>query len=85
MQAILTKVLGPNNSGAGVRIKAWCDAMSVVIDCPDDVHAGHERAHQLAAHALRDKIGWTGEMRYGGMPRSSKALYCWVFAESEVI
>lgn len=55
MQAIITKYRGPSNTH-GARIFAKCDAGSLSVPYPHELPA--DRAHQLAANALRRKLGW---------------------------
>ena len=75
MKAIETKYLGPTNVRGG-RIKATdCDNNSITIPYPHEYNS--EDAHRHAAYALRDKMGWTGEL-IGG---ATKAGYAWVFVD----
>jgi hypothetical protein len=61
MQAITTKFLAPTNS-RGARIKASCDAGSMIIPFPCGLN--DEQAHAAAAMALVRKLGWTPENGY---------------------
>lgn len=56
MQSILTKFLNPTDF-KGARIKATCDAGSVVIPFPHEYGEG-SKAHALAAMMLVRKLGW---------------------------
>ena len=65
MQAIVTKYLPPTNT-QGSRIKAWCDAGSVIIGYP---HAqGLTEAHAEAVRTLLSKLNWSGSWRMGSAP-----------------
>lgn len=78
MQAIETKYLCPTNS-RGARIKATCAGSSVTISYPYDIsgHARHRQAcHRQAAEALRDKLGWSGDLLGGCLPSGN---YCFIF------
>jgi len=71
-QAIHTKFLGPTDY-RGARIKATCDAGSLTIGYPYQANIG-EDAHRIAAEALRDKLGWTGQLIPGYLPDGSYAF-----------
>lgn len=73
MQAISTKYIGPSNV-RGSRIKATCEAGSLTIGYPHELSG--EDCHRKAAEALRDKLGWQGELIGGG----TQTGYCFVFA-----
>jgi len=77
MQAILTKFMPQTNTKPG-RIKAYCEAGSVVIGYPYEPD-GQEASHRKAAEALRDKMEWSGELVAGALPDSSG--YAFVFIE----
>lgn len=64
-QAIATKYLGPTNH-RGARVKATCDAGSVVVawDHALSVPANHE----AAARALARRLDWTGTWVGGALP-----------------
>ncbi len=73
MKAISTKYIGPTNT-RGSRIKAFdCDNNAVTIPYPYELSG--EDVHRKAAEALRDKMGWTGELIGGG----TKDGYVFVF------
>lgn len=63
-QAILTRYLGPTNH-RGARVKATCDAGSVTV--PWDYAQDPARNHELAAHALCRKLGWSYPFVQGGI------------------
>lgn len=64
MQAIVTKFLGPTNY-RGSRIKARCDAGSVVISL--DYAESVEENHRIAAMTLVKKLGWDGRWIGGSL------------------
>lgn len=73
MKAISTKYIGPTNS-RGSRIKAFdSDNNQVTISYPYELSG--EDVYRKAAEALRDKMGWTGELIGGG----TKDGYVFVF------
>ncbi len=74
MQAIVTKYLGPTEY-RGSRIRAAAEAGSLTIDYPSEARAG-EDAHRVAAEALRDRLGWTGDLAAGYLP---DGRYAFVF------
>jgi hypothetical protein len=63
MQAIITKFLGPTNS-KGPRVKARCDAGSITVNWVGSY--GSDTNHFMAAKALAEKLGWTGDS-YGSL------------------
>lgn len=64
MKAISTKYIGPTNV-RGSRIKAYdSDNNQVTIGYPHELSG--EDVYRKAAEALRDKMGWTGELIGGG-------------------
>lgn len=74
-QAIVTKYLGPTDS-RGSRVKATADAGSITVPWDDrlDVNANHDRA----AVALAKKVGWSGTLLGGGLPRGMGGnVYVW--------
>lgn len=73
MQAIITRYLPPTNT-RGARIKATAAAGSISIPYPHEFYV--EDAHRAAAIALREKLGWTGELTTGCLPSGD---YCHVF------
>ena len=66
-QAIQTKFLGPTNH-RGARIKAFCDAGSVVVSW--NYAVGVPENHALAAEALCQKLGWPINLVGGSLPGS---------------
>jgi hypothetical protein len=73
MKAIQTKYIGPTNF-RGSRIKASDgDKNSITISYPHELSG--EDVHRKAAEALRDKMGWTGNLVGGGL----KNGYVFVF------
>lgn len=65
MQTITVKYLGPTNT-KGTRIKASCEGGSVTVS--RDYSAEVEQDYMRAAKALKDKMGWSGDM-VGGHTR----------------
>jgi hypothetical protein len=75
MKAIQTKYIGPTNF-RGSRIKASDgDKNSITISYPHELSG--EDVHRKAAEALRDKMGWTGNLTGGGL----KNGYVFVFTD----
>jgi hypothetical protein len=73
MKAISTKYMGPTDQ-RGSRIKAYdSDNNQVTISYPHELSG--EDVYRKAAEALRDKMGWTGELIGGG----TKDGYVFVF------
>jgi len=73
MKAIETHYLGATNT-RGSRIKATePDGQSVTIPYPYELSG--EAVHRHAAEALRDRMGWAGELVGGATKRG----YCFVF------
>ena len=79
MQAIQTKYMQPTSTKCA-RIKAWCEAGSIII--PYDYIDEYE-IHRAAAYALRDKLGWVpphyGDIVGGSLPGNDG--YAFVFLE----
>ena len=75
MQAIVTRYHGPTNT-RGSRISATA-ANGERIYLPYDDSLNSDDMHRKAAYALRDKMGWSGEMVGGGLQKGM----CWVFLE----
>ena len=76
MQAIQTKYIGPTNT-KGARIKAACDAGSVIIGYPHELSG--DDCHAKAAMALVRKLGWEdhGESWVcGSLPDNSRVFVC---------
>lgn len=77
MQAIVTKYLGPTNH-RGARVKAQCQAGSIVIPWDDALDT--DANHDAAARALICKLGWDGpyyqqEWYRGGSPKGDGNVY----------
>lgn len=74
MQAIETKYLGPTNT-RGARIKAWCEAGSVVIPFS---YSGPTQVepHREAVEALARKLGWAGKWVLGGVKGGGYVAVC---------
>ena len=70
MKAIQTKCL-PATYTRGARIKAF-DLDGNQVTLPYD-YEGIERMHRKAAYALRDKMGWKGEL-IGGHIKTGMGL-----------
>lgn len=65
-QAIQTKFLGPTNT-RGSRIRAWCEAKSIVVAW--DHSLNQQDNHAAAARAVYEAMGWCGDgftAWYGG-------------------
>ena len=78
MQAISTKFIGPSNV-KGSRYKATNpDGKSVTLS--SDHALNSDRNHLRVAVALRDKMGWKGEL-IGG---ATKDGYAFVFADTDL-
>lgn len=75
MKAIRTHYLGPTNF-RGSRIVATAEGGHRLVVAYDH---GAADPHADAAAALRDSLGWEGEMVGGGLPDGS---WAWVFAAS---
>jgi len=75
MKAIITKYIGATNT-KGARIKAYdMDNNSITIPYPYNLSG--IAVYQKAAIALKDKMGWNGEIVGGGI----KGGYVFVFLE----
>jgi len=76
MQAIITKYLGPTEHKPS-RVKARAaNGQSITMSWHSIDKDNTEDAHRVAAEALRDKLGWTGELIAGG----TKEGFVFVFA-----
>lgn len=78
MVAIKTEYHGPTNY-KGARIIAQANGHRVIISADDSLSA--ENGHKKAAYALRDKMGWKGEL-VGGLITKANGdtdFYAWVF------
>ena len=73
MKAIETTYHGPTNTRGSRIIARDSDGNRVSIPYPHELSG--EAVHRKAAEALRDKMGWTGELIGGGTKRG----YCFVF------
>lgn len=71
-QAIVTKFIGAT-SFRGVRIGARCGDGKLTIEYWNDV--GVDENHWRAAEELRERLGWSGELKGGVMANGD---YCWV-------
>ncbi len=76
MQAIRTRYLGPTDT-RGSRLKAACQGGTLTLPYPYELEG--EQAHRVAAEALRDRLGWSGELVGGHMDTGD---YAFVFARS---
>ena len=65
MQAIVTRFHGPTDT-RGARITASVEGHRLTIPYRHDLNA--EDAHRVAAEALRDRLGWEGELHAGWTP-----------------
>lgn len=81
MQAIQTKFLPPTNM-KGSRVKAWCDAGSLVVSYDYALNAPENHRH--VAEALASKLGWTGQyyssLIGGNLPSGG---YAFVFTQGK--
>lgn len=75
MKAIQTHYLGPTDY-RGSRIVARAEGGNRVV-VPYPYELSGEAVYRVAAEALRDKLGWTGELVGGGLPDGG---YAFVFA-----
>lgn len=73
MKAIETRYHGPTDHRGARIIASDSDGNRVTIGYPHELSG--EAVHRKAAEALRDKMGWTGELIAGG----TKHGYCFVF------
>lgn len=73
MKAIDTKFIGPSNTKGSRYIARDSDGNRVIVKTNFSLNA--DQNHARAAAALRDKIGWKGEM-VGG---ATKTGMCFVF------
>lgn len=72
MKAIETKYIPATNT-LPQRVRAWdCDGNQVTISAG---RLDRADAHRKAAEALRDKMGWTGEMIEGGTKGGSVFVF----------
>lgn len=78
MQAIVTKYHGPSNVKGSRYSATNPDGKRVILST--DYSLSSERNHIRAAVALRDKMGWKGEL-IGG---ATKDGYCFVFANTDL-
>ena len=65
MQAIITKFL-PCTNTKGSRIKATCQAGSIIIDYPHELSG--MACHAKAAYALLSKMHWDYKLVGGQLP-----------------
>lgn len=73
MKAIQTKYHGPTNTRGSRIIADDGDGNRVSISYPYELSG--EDVHRKAAEALREKMGWKGELVGGALKNS----YVWVF------
>ena len=83
MQAIITKYQGPTYT-KGSRVKATCDAGSITLQWDHALNT--QENHEVAAAALRVKLGWGtethGELISGQLPTGA---FCHVFMPKEYV
>ena len=82
MQAITTKFIPPTNF-RGSRIKAQCDAGSLVVSW--NYALDPDANHDAACAALAKRLGWDtyGPWIGGGLPQSNPAHRCYVCVPSK--
>lgn len=73
-KAIETKYHGPTDNRGSRIIASDSDGNRVIMSYRSELNG--DENHKAAAYALRDKMGWDGEL-IGG---STKAGMAWVFA-----
>ena len=71
MQAIITKFL-PCTNTKGSRIKATCQAGSIIIDYPHELSGMN--CHAKAAYALLSKMHWNYKLVGGQLPSHDYAF-----------
>lgn len=76
MQAIQTKFL-PCTNFRGSRVKAWCEAGSIVLSWSHALNV--DENHAKAANALAEARGWTGPA-YGTLVGGSLPAPCHGYA-----
>jgi hypothetical protein len=77
MKAIETHYVGPTNARGARIIAKDSDGNRVIMSYPYELSG--EAVHRKAAEALRDKMGWTGQLLGGG----TKNGYCFVFTDKD--
>lgn len=86
MQAIETKYLGPTNS-RGSRVKATCEAGSVVIEWDDALDSPEN--HDNAVRQLIARLDWAsaarGDWYRGGLKGSRGYVYVCTYATEKVV
>lgn len=82
MQAITTRYLPPTNH-RGSRVKAQCDAGSLVV--PWDYSLNPDENHDAACAALVKHLGWDtyGAWLGGTLPQSNFSHRCYVCVPSK--
>lgn len=75
MKAIETKYFGPSNVRGSRIIASDLDNNKVIKGYDHTLNI--DGNHKAAAYALRDKMGWKGDL-IGG---ATKAGFAWVFTE----
>lgn len=78
MKAIVTRYKGPTNYRGARIIADDGDGNRLTISYPYELSG--EAVHRKAAEALRDKMGWAGELIGGG----TRTGYAFVFAEQSM-
>lgn len=73
MKAISTKYRGPTDTRGGRIIASDSDNNRVTIPYPHELNS--DDAHRKAAEALREKMGWTGELIEGGTKGGSVFVF----------
>jgi hypothetical protein len=87
MKAIETRYIGPTNTKGARIVAADSDGNRVTIGYPHELSG--EAVHRKAAEALRDKMGWTGELIAGGtearlLLRVRVMIYAWLLFTSTI-
>lgn len=75
MKAIVTRYVGPTNTKGSRIIASDEDGNKITISYPYELSG--EAVHRKAAEALREKMGWTGELVSGSL----KNGYVFVFVD----
>lgn len=82
MQGIFTKYHGPTST-KGSRISARTSSGTRIYRGYDHVLSSGEN-HSAAAKALRDKMGWTGEMVGAGLPNQTGYAFAFTHSATSV-
>lgn len=75
MKAIETKFVGPGNVRGSRYIASDSDGNRVILSA--DYELNHDGNHRKAAEALRDKMGWKGQLVGGSLKKTD----VWVFSD----